>query len=93
MDKMAEEVVAYCVASDISDPCEILRVVQDKFVKGRDLEIQNVDEGLEGSTQYISVDRGRVLQTAFEEIKGVALADLRKTLQVVFYGEVCNAKF
>lgn len=90
MDKLAEEAVAYCQENDISNPSEILRVIQNKFVKGRNLEVQRVDEVSEGMTQYILVDRKSILETAFEELKEVALSDLRKTLQVDFYGEVCK---
>ena len=44
----------------------------------------------EGMTQYILVDRKSILVTAFEELKEVALPDLRNTLQADFYGEVCK---
>ena len=89
MDKLAEEAVAYCQENDISNPSEILRVIQNKFVKGRNLEVERVDAVSEGMTQYILVDRNSIIVTAFEELKEVALMDLRKTLQVDFYGEVC----
>ena len=90
MDKLAEEAVAYYQENDIPNPSEILRVIQNKFVKGRNLEVQRVDEVSEGMTQYILVNRKSVLVTTFEELKEVALTDLRKTLQVDFYGEVCK---
>lgn len=38
MDKLAEEAVAYCQENNISNPSEILRVIQNKFVKGRNLQ-------------------------------------------------------
>ena len=50
--------------------------------------MQRVDEVSEGMTQYILVDRNSILETSFEELKEVTLTDLRKTLQVEFYGEV-----
>lgn len=87
MDKLAEEAVAYCQENDISNPSEILRVIQNKFVKGRNLEVERVGAVSEGMTQYILVDRNSFLVKAFEELKEVALMDLRKTLQVDFYGE------
>lgn len=90
MDKLAEEAVAYCQENNISNPSEILRVIQNKFVKGRNLEVQRVEEVSEGMTQYILVNRKSILETAFEELKEVALSDLQKTLQVDFYGEVCK---
>ena len=90
MDKLAEKAVNYCQENNISNPSEILRlrVIQNKFVSGRNLEVQRVDEVSEGMTQYILVDRKSILQTAFEELNEVALSDLQKTLQVDFYGEV-----
>ncbi|PFX14012.1 hypothetical protein AWC38_SpisGene21869 [Stylophora pistillata] len=87
MDKLAEEAVAYCQENNISNPSEILRVIQNKFVKGRNLKVQGVDEVSQGMAQYNLVDRTSILVTAFEELKDVALTDLRKTLQVDFYGE------
>lgn len=90
MEKLAEEAVAYCQENDISNPSEILRVIQNKFVKGRNLEVQSVHEVSEGMTLHILVDRSSILVTTFEELKEVALTDLRKTLQVDFYGEVCK---
>ena len=77
----------------ISNPSEILRVIQNKSVKGRNLEVQRVDEVSEGMTQYILVHRKSILETAFEELKEFALTDLQKSLRVDFYGEVVNTTF
>ena len=90
MDKLAEEAVTYCQENNISNPSEILRVIQNKFSQRKNLEVQRVDEVSEGMTRHILVDRKSILQTAFGELNEVALSNLRKTLQVDFYGEVCK---
>ena len=42
-------------------------------------------------TNYILVDRANILTTSLDEIKDIT--DLRRTLQVEFYGEVSNCSF
>ena len=69
---------------------EILRYFQQKMVIGRPLEVQSVDEVNEGETNFVMVDRQNLMLTAFDEIS--FLTELRKTLQVQFYGEVCIIK-
>lgn len=62
------------------------------MVYGRPLRVENVSQVIEGVTNFILVDRFNIMETAFDEIK--SLTDLRKTLEVQFYGEVgilCNA--
>ena len=60
------------------------------MVIGRALEVQSVDEVNEGETNFIMVDRQNLMLTAFDEIS--FLTELRKTLQVQFYGEVSFIK-
>lgn len=79
--------IKYCNENYIEDPVEILKYLQSVLVTGRKLDIVDLTEALEGDTNYICVDRSNILETAFEEIKG--LQDLRMTLEVQFYGEVC----
>ena len=55
---------------------------------GRTLEVQSVDKANQGETNFIMVDQKNLMVTAFREI--LFLTELRKTLQVKFYGEVCN---
>ena len=69
---------------------EILRYFQQKMVIGRALEVRSVDEVNEGETNFVVVDRQNLMLTAFNEIS--FLTELRKTLQVLFYGEVCIIK-
>lgn len=53
--------------------------------------MQRVDEVSEGMTQYILVERESILLTAFEEVKEVALTDLRKLYKWIFMGRfVCT---
>ena len=80
-------------AKDFIDPVEILKFLQARLVKGRELDV--VDEGnvpdLEDSkncTNYICVDRENVLQTTFAELESIA--DFCMTFEVDFIGE--NAK-
>lgn len=56
------------------------------MVTGRDLEVEQITESLDGQTNYILVDRKSILETAIDKIK--TLTDLRKPLQVDFYSEV-----
>jgi hypothetical protein len=56
------------------------------MVEGRALGIQDVSCVEEGETNIIMVDRYNILETSFEEVK--SLENVRKTLEVQFYGEV-----
>ena len=49
------------------------------------MDIQDLSNSVEGSTNYVLINRFDVLKTAIEEIK--SLDDVRLTLQVSFYGE------
>lgn len=89
IDQLVEEVVQKCKDGNFTEPTEILRVMQSNIVLGRNLEVENAHEEMkEGDTLHILVDRDNILETAFEELKIVNKDDLRKTLQVDFYGEV-----
>lgn len=84
--KLVEQTVLYCNDHGITDPSEILRYYQKVMVTGRPLCITELNQPIEGETNFILVDRLNLLQTAFDEIK--SLKDLRLTLEVQFYGEV-----
>jgi hypothetical protein len=75
VNDLAEKIVAYCKDHNVEDPVEILRYFQQVMVEGRSLS-------------FILVDRFNILETALEEVK--ALTNLRKTLEVQFYGEVSS---
>ncbi len=86
VNDIAQEAVAYCKADNITNHVEIPRYLQSVIVYGRPLEIQNIEELVEGETKYILVDRNNLLITSFDEISGIH--DLRFTLEVQFYNEV-----
>lgn len=94
-DVIVEENLSYviekCITAiedqSISDPVHMLRLLQSKIVTGRKLELTDENSTIEGKTNFILVDRENLLQTAFEEIS--CIGDLRFTLEVNFYGEVC----
>jgi hypothetical protein len=88
VNDLAEKIVAYCKDHNVEDPVEILRYFQQVMVEGRSLRIQDSGRIEEGETSFILVDRFNILETALEEVK--ALTNLRKTLEVQFYGEVSS---
>lgn len=86
ISNIVESTVQYCTQNGIFDPTEILRYFQKKIVTGRKLDIVDETNLLEGKTNFILVDRNRIIESSFEEIK--AIEDLRTCLEVQFYGEV-----
>ena len=80
-------------AKDFIDPVEILKFLQARLIKGRELDV--VDEGNvpdpedpKNCTNYICVDRENVLQTTFAELE--AIEDFCMTFEVDFMGEVAK---
>lgn len=78
-------------------PSNMFLIVIPNFVPNfmllsQSAQSSHVSGGLEGATLHIKVDRSCLLDTAFEELNVVPTEDLktRKTLQVDFYGEVCQ---
>ena len=86
LDNAIKACIAYCREKEISEPVEILRQVQKYVVTGRKLEPTDESEALEGTTNFILIDRHNVLVTAFDELKAMKV-DPRLTLEVSFYGE------
>lgn len=78
----------YCLTNSVTNPVEIIRKLQENIVTGRDLEIKDVAECLEGDTNFIVVERGNLMQTAMSELNANEEVELRKTLEVQFYYEV-----
>lgn len=68
------------------NPSDILKNMQNTFLKGRALDITSPEEALQGKTNFIMVDRYDILKTALEEIEDIE--DPFFTLEVQFYGEV-----
>ena len=79
-------VIKFCSGEGINDPVEILRKLQKEIVTGRSLDVEDIASCQEGETNCILVDRNNIMRTRFDEIQ--SLADLRRTLEVQFYGEV-----
>ncbi|XP_063400103.1 uncharacterized protein LOC134684725 [Mytilus trossulus] len=75
----------YLIENSINDPVDILRYLQKNIVTGRELEISSIETPTDGDTNFISVNRQELIETAFDEVG--ALTDLRPTLEVQFYGE------
>ena len=80
------EVIEYCKSHNVEDAVEILRCLQNIMVEGRALSIQDPTSFDDGESNFIMVDRYNILKTSFDEVK--CLKNLRKTLEVQFYGEV-----
>ena len=80
------EVIEYCKSHNVEDAVEILRCLQNIMVERRARSIQDPTSFDDGETNFIMVDRYNKLKTSFDEVK--CLKNLRKTLEVQFYGEV-----
>ena len=83
-----ENIIQFCIENNIQDPVEILRKSQSEIIVGRGLDITDPTDCLDGETFCIYIDRDEVLQCGMEEIEKAKPTDLRKTINVVFYGEV-----
>ncbi|XP_052281203.1 uncharacterized protein LOC127878711 [Dreissena polymorpha] len=83
-------IVVHCIENNIANPVEILKFCQQNLVKGRPLEITDINEPLSGNTNFIIVDRVNILQTSFEELSDKTTEELGKTLEVQFYTEAAE---
>jgi len=86
VDEIVDKVVAYCLQHNICDPVEILRCLQKEIVTGQLLELTDVTQCSSGETNFILVNRDKLLDTAFDELK--FHKNYRVTLEVQFYDEV-----
>ncbi|KAK3085561.1 hypothetical protein FSP39_005363 [Pinctada imbricata] len=84
---IALKVANFCKEKNVMDPIEILKKFQQEMVTGRNLEISNPAEMIEGDVNFILIDRESVLRTGFDEISSIDPKELRKTLDVQFYNE------
>eukprot|EP00794_Sanderia_malayensis_P021012 gene21012-23064_t len=69
----------------VTDPIEMLKYVQSRVLKGRELNVSDLQVSLEGDVNYITIERDNILTTTFDELKKVH--DFRLTFQVQFYGQ------
>ena len=72
-------------SQNLHDPIELIRFLQEKIVTGRALELTSCEEACEGATNFITVDRDRVLETTFSELEFID--NYRLTFKVDFMGE------
>jgi hypothetical protein len=89
-----DEIVDIITTKNLSDPVELLRLLQQKLIKGRKLDVTNIDlivglGELEKSTNYICVDRQNILKTTFAELESIE--DFCLTFEIDFMGEVATA--
>ncbi|KAK6166824.1 hypothetical protein SNE40_023439 [Patella caerulea] len=88
LDSIIDSSIHFCRTNNIHDPVEILRLLQKKIVTGRKLDLENSEETIDGDTNIIFINRDDILNTGFDEIQQISRDNLRKTLEVQFYGEV-----
>lgn len=79
-----------CGEMNAKTPAEILRISQAVLIHGRELEITDESVSPQGDTNFIMVDRYKIIETAFKEIMN--LEDKFLTLEIQFYGEVSARK-
>ena len=89
---VVQQCIAFCSLNAITEPVTVLRIYQQMLITGRALDItsETIDTGIEGSTNFILIDRAQMTKTAFEVIMEIKEEDLRKCLEVQFYGEVLH---
>ena len=83
----AAECLNTCKSHNVSNPIEILKCAQKCIVQGRPLDVFSPSHPLDGETNFVSIDRFDVLNSAVEELKAVDNINLRLTLEISFYGE------
>ena len=83
----AAECLNTCKSHNVSNPIEILKCAQNYIVQGRPLDVFSPSQPLDGETNFVSIDRFDVLNSAVEELKAVDNINLRLTLEISFYGE------
>jgi hypothetical protein len=65
-----------------------LKVCRDHFLRGRKLDVSEVDEIIQGDTSLIFVGRNSLWEDTNSEMK--LLTNIRYPLDVNFYGEQCE---
>ena len=56
-------------SQNLHDPIDLIRFLQEYIVTGRGLELTTCEEACEGATNFITVDKDRVLETTFSELE------------------------
>ena len=65
-----------------------MKFLQKIFVKGRPLDVADINTSAEGETNYICVDPENILQSTFAELESIT--DYRVTFEVDFLGEMAK---
>ena len=86
-----EEVINQCLDKNLSHPVEIMKYLQTQLVQGRALDVSDVSNFDDGLTNFIMVDRAKLIKTGLEELK--ALENNFITLEVQFNDAVCKSIF
>ena len=79
-------IISDAKSKNLTDPVELLRFLQERIVKGRQLDLTSLEETCDGETTFITVDRDKVLETTLSELEFVD--DYTLTFKVDFMGEV-----
>ena len=87
LDKVIILIADYCKRKDITNPVEILRIIQKCIVQGRKLEIEDPTMENVGPTNFLAIDRYNIFKTTKEEMGLIGENDIRKTLEISFYDE------
>ena len=74
---------------ELTDRVEILRFLQKRIIRGRELDIKCLSDTTEGGeTNFICVNRDDILNTTFSELKDIQ--DYCITFEVDFVGEIAK---
>ena len=87
IETAAAECLNTCKSHNVSSPVEILKCAQNCIVQGRRLDVFSPSQPLDGETNFVTIDRFDVFNSAVEELKAVDNINLRLTLEISFCGE------
>ena len=65
------DIISDAKSQNLQDPVELLRFLQERIVKGRQLDMTSCEETCDGETNFITIDRDKVLETTFSELEFV----------------------
>lgn len=69
LEAAVAECISICKKDNVCNPVEILRCAQKLIVQGRPLDVNSPDQPLDGETNFVSIDRFNILESAMEEFK------------------------
>ena len=79
------DIISNAKSQNLQEPVELLRFLQERIVKGRQLDMTSCEETCDGETNLITIDRDKVLETTFSELEFVD--DYTLTFKVDVMGE------